>query len=769
MRSVVSRRLLIMALALALAPVVAVATDPPARAADYPAPIHVDSLDELRDLLEAGDIDEDQYDTLADLLESPLDLNGATRDELYDLPGLTYSMVDVIIRFRETRGPVVDVSDLGQLGIPHSVIGQIRSFVRGKVVPPAEKPPIKGQANLRTITPLAQGAHPSFSLKLRADVLDWVEVGGVALLQDWIGPFHVHEDPGKTWISAAAPDYRFLVPKFFAAVQQPQWGVVVGTYQVGFAERLVVGDSTRTHPNGFYPDVEVPEYEEGERFSPRERLMGVAASLKPLQLGEAGAIEGTVFLSWWPYDANQNDVASERRLDDDTGTFSNATDKTPNPLVCDAGADPARCAHFCSDAEKKANPDACGSDVAGRLSAQRLRGAYTELAFGGHVAYTPIPQLRIGVSSMTSFMDWHGWRDSGDLDFTPSASYPAGRDLLGAFGVDFLARFANVSIGGEYAHTYVGGNAAVLRANVGFPSIDLELIGRYYQDSFDNPHARGTAQSDEYQGQRDRDEAGGRVRVTAYPLPWLDARLDLDVWHRMSLATTNLSLDGKLYLDPLEWLSIMTSVGYVDRDLTAGGRDEVYDRSDEVRDEDADIDEYEIDPEIAASAYDTTVPGGRGSKVAARLRLQFNPARWLRLEAGYRATFFDQRVTLKATVYPEAERNDLHRFYEKNYALDHWAYFLVRGNPHEDLQLQARFKYLDDEARFDYRGESFIEGYLQAKWTVVPKRYEAGFTMAVQLRYRARYWIDERSSIQAHWGPAVNPEHLFKARLEARF
>ena len=41
---------------------------------------------------------------------------------------------------------------------------------------------------------------------------------------------------------------------------------------------------------------------------------------------------------------------------------------------------------------------------------------------------------------------------------------------------------------------------------------EIELSLRQYGTGFDNPHARGTAAADEYQGMRDRDERGVRVK-----------------------------------------------------------------------------------------------------------------------------------------------------------------------------------------------------------------------------------------------------------------
>src|SRR5512137_3065905 len=72
----------------------------PARSADYGIFIQVETEEDLLDLLSSDEIDQDTFETLTELLHDGVDLNTASRDELYSLPNLTYADVDAILAYR---------------------------------------------------------------------------------------------------------------------------------------------------------------------------------------------------------------------------------------------------------------------------------------------------------------------------------------------------------------------------------------------------------------------------------------------------------------------------------------------------------------------------------------------------------------------------------------------------------------------------------------------------------------------------------------------
>src|SRR4026208_2444155 len=95
----------------------------PAGATPYETFVDVDDQSDLEDLLAAGDLTQDTFDELLDLLQTGGDLqtadqrldlsqtgadpNAADRATLYALPNLTYQDVDAIIAFRDKQNGVI--------------------------------------------------------------------------------------------------------------------------------------------------------------------------------------------------------------------------------------------------------------------------------------------------------------------------------------------------------------------------------------------------------------------------------------------------------------------------------------------------------------------------------------------------------------------------------------------------------------------------------------------------------------------------------------
>lgn len=684
-----------------------------AQAALYKVPILAESEDELRDLLEEGEISDEEFERLAHLLERPLDLNRARREALYDLPGLTWPMVDQIVAWRD-KEPFRDVDDLTLAGIPDDVVRQLYPFVKvAKRL--ARAPIVTGDVRLHGIERFQDSRAPSFNLRSRATLFGKVDAGISMLLQENTGPFSWHHEDGLTWLSADAPAIAFSVPKFYVTMDEALWSAIVGSYQVGFGERLVFDETTRLEPNGFYPDDLLSEYEEAGKFGNRERMYGVAASLHELSLGEgAGALDATLWFSWWPYDVAQRDVDSFLRAADDTAYYVTGPPSSSNPLFCESGADPELCASLDPGLRS------------GKLSNQRLRSAFTELVVGGHVSYLPTPQWSIGATAYWAMVDW---LESGDdLYFAPSARFP-NRDQFGAFGLDVQGTVSIVSLFAEYARTFDGGNALAGRVILGWKRFDVELNGRWYQASFDNPHARGTAADDQYRGQRDRDEAGGGVRVTFRPLKWFNGRVDLDLWTRPSLDYSALDLTTRFDFVPLDWLVVSTGVDYRDKVLSQGGRDEDY--------ADSTLTTVVVDPygrHILSIDDDREV--GRGARVAAWLQLALTPLAGLRIVGFFKSTLWDDEVSDRAYYYPDPLRTELNQHYAENFAHDFYTWLLVGYEPLDGLELSARVKYLDEDTEFNVRGDRFVEGWLQVRWRIADPVW-------FQLRYRIRGYLDE--------------------------
>ena len=74
-----------------------------AYAEPYDVPVLIDTDQDIWDLFYDQDITEDQRDHLLALLDNPLDINDASREELYELPGITYPQADAIVAAVEDR------------------------------------------------------------------------------------------------------------------------------------------------------------------------------------------------------------------------------------------------------------------------------------------------------------------------------------------------------------------------------------------------------------------------------------------------------------------------------------------------------------------------------------------------------------------------------------------------------------------------------------------------------------------------------------------
>ena len=103
---------------------------PPAlHAAPYAVDIVVDSEEEINLLYQEGDISSEERDTLLTMYLTRLDLNLAARDELYDLPGFTYTLADAVIKAREDRERFYKMKDLMEVeGMTEEIFRQIVTF-----------------------------------------------------------------------------------------------------------------------------------------------------------------------------------------------------------------------------------------------------------------------------------------------------------------------------------------------------------------------------------------------------------------------------------------------------------------------------------------------------------------------------------------------------------------------------------------------------------------------------------------------------------------
>src|SRR5207247_1219805 len=84
---------------------------------------------------------------LLDLIRDGVDLNSASRDELYDLPGISYTEVDAIILYRKNKGRIEDPTELvGAGALTNEQLILVAPFIR--LEPPPFRIPVSGRFRL---------------------------------------------------------------------------------------------------------------------------------------------------------------------------------------------------------------------------------------------------------------------------------------------------------------------------------------------------------------------------------------------------------------------------------------------------------------------------------------------------------------------------------------------------------------------------------------------------------------------------------------------
>ena len=96
----------------------------------FSAPLDaVQTEEDAYELYYEGNLEEEELERVLTLLQDPVDLNSADREELYDLPGLTWPMVDAILEQRERQGVFKSFKDLALIPeLPPDVVEQLQPF-----------------------------------------------------------------------------------------------------------------------------------------------------------------------------------------------------------------------------------------------------------------------------------------------------------------------------------------------------------------------------------------------------------------------------------------------------------------------------------------------------------------------------------------------------------------------------------------------------------------------------------------------------------------
>jgi DNA uptake protein ComE-like DNA-binding protein len=512
----------------------------PERAAAVPYELFVDveTEEELYDLLVAGQLSEASFEALLLLHQTRVDLNLATRQQLYLLPNLDYADVDRILAHREMGEEIRAVGDLVEAGIlTAEVADSLRAFVSLREQSTA-KGPTSGfvRAQLRWT-----GRHdrlpPATAIQARvqsAEHLDSAVAG--ALTRN--GVRRPRWDANRRALNVEPESVRFEVPKAYVEWEDTRWEVIVGTYRVGFGQRLTFDVTQQATPNGFFGDYELRRGTElglrcrraaGElpatpcprtpvgRVTPdftwTNRLTGAGLGVKRLPVG-AGWLQAYLWGSYQMHRALAAELVdasgcADPRRDDERGCAA--------PRVYVRSGDPRAPLPTISHAS--------------------LPLIVGEWLGGANASYFWNARTHVGVTGYGAVPKWHV--EGVILDYQEHASRPF-NGAFGAIGVDAEAGFRRQHFFAEVSRSFDrqvgggGGYGAIARSVTTLTVGELDLSLRYYGSRYANPYARAAAAPDEHDGLRTRDETGFRARATMWLGPRVDLRVLGDGWRNLS-------------------------------------------------------------------------------------------------------------------------------------------------------------------------------------------------------------------------------------------
>jgi hypothetical protein len=509
-----------------------------ASGAIYEAVVDADDEEDIFAMVQRGDISQDTGDTLLELMREGVDLNSAPRERLYDLPGLTYDDVDKLILYRTQKGRIEDPAELvgAEVLTAEQLIG-IAVYI--SLDPAKQKLPVSGKFRLLsqyTVSdPLAPPAFFTTRLKGPLDL-----TAGAMLVTSRLDPVTPKYDPTLGALATEGYKYRVDAPRLFLQWLNGNRRVIVGTFTIGFAERLTLDNTRRTTPRGLYltddfrrnqnlstlcrtsvdtgatppPECEMPGRYVTSDYSFRDVFRGVAGSIENLELGDQRSLSLYGFISYQPRSIYQYDLFDRTRCSDPASTDSDCT--APRISIV-TPADPTN---------------------SWRLRYATLPGFFDELAGGGHVDFKPNYALRFGLTGYGAvpFFNTSPPGSAVQPDFQDSARYPNG-GAHGAIGLDAQAVVGAVNLHLEVARSFDkavnnlgGGFGAIQRTTYSPKGHELELVLRYYDNHFLNPYARPFSGPDEDAGQRARNELGARLRYFGKANRDWQFRATVDFW-----------------------------------------------------------------------------------------------------------------------------------------------------------------------------------------------------------------------------------------------
>ncbi|MFH0899830.1 MAG: helix-hairpin-helix domain-containing protein [Pseudomonadota bacterium] len=540
--------------------------------------VAVSSADELHALFDSGQIDVETFDALNALFgRGPVDLNTATGEELYRLPYLTVEDVEAILRYRRRVGSIGRIEELVTAGIVSREL--LEAFAPFVVVvdatrrrqPESSRQRRRGRGTSFVRYPVIWAGDrtvPPMALLGQVSAAEGVVVGfGGTMTRH--RPGSVVWDPDRRALVVPRPGLSWALPKLFVRVDYRRLVLLLGTYRIGFGQRLVFDTTTELEPGGPTGDGELsfptgvvrvcegmggqpdrqcstgsPAATAGD-FRWTDGLRGMAASIRRIDFGR-GWIEAHSFVSLRSKPVHESEVFDRMACPESAQAVGT---RCPGPSI--------------------ATESTVSSPVVSGATADLLPDVYEELVAGGN-ARIHLGRARLGLTAFGARVEWLA---GAMLDFRESARLPAGGPfgaagfeaawLGGATRVDFEAAYclAGLSRATAEAGRRHGGGAAIVRGQIAKGRSHSEAILRFYGKSYDNPFARPVAEPDRTGGLTARDEAGGSIRYRLRHDNALGLGFFADVWTNPSTRRRSVRAEGHAAWNVLRRLKLEAAFG----------------------------------------------------------------------------------------------------------------------------------------------------------------------------------------------------------------
>lgn len=715
-----------------------------AMAAPYEVFVDVDDEEEIYDLQVAGDIGTGTFEILVDLIRRGVDLNTASREQLYALPNLSYEDVDAILAYREEAGRIGSPAALVLAGaITQRKLASVAAFL---LVPAPEgsKAGVRGEVRYKTVWTSQDDRAPPMLLQARVSMLRHLTVGAAAVL-DRNRLQNAVWDPNRDAFTSDGPRTTARVPKYFAQWDTPKWGVIGGTYNIGFGQKLVFDTTGRYTPNGFTFDdtmtrrtalttrcrlsagelEDTPCPQEDQTYVTPDyreqiRLRGVAVGAKHIDM-PVGWLQAYGFFSHQTkqiYSAGlyNTDACSDPRLSSELFEECRAPSVYQTPGTNPLAPTP-------------------------KILYATLPNMYNEVLGGTNVSYFIDRRTHVGVTGYGSGVTW--LVDGTNVDFQEWQRTPYGGPF-GAAGADMSwgRKWADVFAEVAYSFDSIqndggGGPAAIVRNTATWSTHEIEVSGRYYDEKYRNPYARPLAASDQSDGLRASDEAGGRLRYTGFIGERTQLRTYLDIWQDLSADTTRLQTYARGDVQVTPWLRPGLWLDFRSNDVAGRGRDRCYSGEDEgITGLAATTDFQSYEDFLAGDDL-----GCSGVRYQLRPRIRVDPHKRVNAQLQFQYSWVDRGR------------------YENRFSHDARVVGIVGVNPIDPLRLRLRITWDKDEVSDDTFREETLWGYFQASY-----RFQTW--LQPSLRYDIRAWLDDRVSTSFR---RPNPEHWVLLQILSRF